>query len=152
MPVRDSDLGHQVIRVAKLFHVARQRAGVTEEGVDPPTYGILFTLERGPLRLSDLSTCVHTEISTTSRQVTSLTRAGLVEKVPDPDDGRAQLIRVTDAGHATMHRLRGRRDDWLSGLLSDWPPDDIHTLARLLRRLNDEVETSLTSKDTTTDE
>jgi DNA-binding MarR family transcriptional regulator len=147
MPVRDSDLGHQVIRVAKLFHVARARAGVSEEGVEPPTYGILFTLERGPLRLSDLSTCVHTEISTTSRQVTSLARAGLVEKVPDPDDGRAQLIRVTGAGHQTMRRLRDRRDSWLAGLLEDWDPEDVHTLARLLRRLNDEVETSLNAKE-----
>jgi DNA-binding MarR family transcriptional regulator len=147
MPVRDSDLGHQVIRVAKLFQVARARAGVSEEGVDPPTYGILFSLERGPLRLSDLSTCVHTEISTTSRQVTSLARAGLVEKVPDPDDGRAQLIRVTGAGHETMRRLRDRRDSWLAGLLDDWDPEDVHTLARLLRRLNDEVETSLNAKE-----
>lgn len=143
MPVRDSDLGHQVIRVTKLFQVARARAGVVEEGVEPPTYGILFTLERGPLRLSDLSTCVHTEISTTSRQVTALAKAGLVEKVPDPEDGRAQLLRVTDAGHATMARLRARRDDWLAGLLADWEPDDVHTLATLLRRLNDDVEATL---------
>jgi DNA-binding MarR family transcriptional regulator len=147
VPVRDSDLGHQVIRVAKLFQVARARAGVTEEGIEPPTYGILFTLERGARRLSDLSSCVHTEISTTSRQVTSLARAGLVEKVPDPDDGRAQLIRVTGAGHETMCRLRDRRDSWLAGLLEDWDPEDIHTLARLLRRLNDEVETSLNAKE-----
>ncbi len=152
MAVRDSDLGHQVIRVTKLFQVARQRAGATVEGVEPPTYGILFTLERGPLRLSDLSACVHTEISTISRQVSALTKAGLVEKVPDPDDGRAQLIRVTDAGHATMLRLRDRRDDWLAGLLSDWDPEDIHTLARLLRHLNDEVETSLDAKDEDIDE
>lgn len=146
MAVRDSDLGHQVVRVTKLFQVARARAGVTEEGVEPTTYGILFALERGPMRLSDLSTSVHTEISTTSRQVTSLARAGVVEKVPDPDDGRAQLIRVTDAGHETMRRLRERRDEWLSGLLADWAPDDVHTLARLLRSLNDEVETSLQAR------
>ena len=62
------------------------------------------------------------------------------------------LIRVTDAGHATMRRLRQRRDDWLSGLLVDWEPDDVNTLARLLRRLNDEVEASLNSKDDTTHE
>ncbi len=152
VPVRESDLGHQVIRVTKLLQVARARAGIVENGVEPPTYGILFTLERGPLRLSDLSTCVHTEISTISRQVSSLAGAGLLEKIPDPDDGRAQLIRVTDAGRDTMRRLRDRRDDWLADLLGDWDPDDIRTLARLLRRLNDQVEASFDAKDDTLDE
>jgi len=61
--------------------------------------------------------------------------AGLVRRLPDPDDRRGTLIEPTEAGHAAWDRAVGtqaRREALIAGQLS---PDDRRELHRLLRRL-----------------
>jgi DNA-binding MarR family transcriptional regulator len=64
-----------------------------------------------------------------------LERAGLIERHPDPDDGRAARIRLTAAGH---DRARAALDAVLDAdrrFLSPLTSDDQATLAAGLRRL-----------------
>jgi len=58
------------------------------------------------LRLSDLAEVLHTDLSTVSRQVQAAERAGLVERRPDPSDGRASRVYLTAGGRAALERLR----------------------------------------------
>ena len=90
-----AQLSHELVRLMKLFQSLRQHAPRLHPGVDTASYPILFNLHDGPRRVSDLAGCVHSDVSTVSRQVTGLVTHGLVEKVPDPQDGRAQVLSLT---------------------------------------------------------
>jgi DNA-binding MarR family transcriptional regulator len=51
--------------------------------------------------------------------VASLTALGLVERRPDPDDGRRLLITPTAEGHRRVAQGRQARQEWLAGELQD---------------------------------
>src|SRR5882757_7261823 len=73
-------------------------------------YGVLYALSNAPhgLRMTELLSDVLLTQPGISRLITRLEAAGLVERVDDPDDGRACRIRLTDAG-AHAQRQVGRR-------------------------------------------
>lgn len=105
--------------------------------LDGAAYGLLALLQdAGPLRASDLVVRLGLDKSTVSRQVSSLVELGLVDRAADPEDGRAQVLTPSREGAARLNRIRdARRARWESDL-SDWPTDDVATLADLLGRLN----------------
>jgi DNA-binding MarR family transcriptional regulator len=98
-------------------------------------HGLLFPLcAAGPLRLTALAEAVHADPSTTSRQVGELVRDELVRREPDPDDRRAVLLVVTDAGHDAVQRLREQRNAALAEALGDWTSEEIATFTASFRR------------------
>ena len=110
---------------------------------DLPSYGwaMLVPLERdGEQRCSALASAVGIDVSVASRQVAALERAGYVERRPDPQDGRASLLRLTDAGAAALATTRALRDDWAASALADWDEDDAVRLSALVERLIGDLE------------
>ena len=57
-------------------------------------------------RLTDLAEQAQVTKQTASLLIAALEREGLVERVPDPDDGRARLIRLTSRGRIASERAR----------------------------------------------
>ena len=132
-----AQLSHELVRLMKLFQSLRQHAPRLHPGVDTASYPILFNLHDGPRRVSDLADCVHSDVSTVSRQVTGLVTHGLVEKVPDPA-GRPGPDAVPDQRrHATCcERLKDQRGEWFRELLADWSRGRGQGLHRLPRALH----------------
>ncbi|WP_442818958.1 MarR family winged helix-turn-helix transcriptional regulator [Streptomyces sp. NBC_01235] len=94
--------------------------------------------ETDPLRPGMLAVRLSVEASHVTRQLRQLERAGLVVRVADPDDRRAQLIQLTEAGQGAIDRIReaGRRG--MNVALAAWDPDDLRQLATLFHRLVDD--------------
>ena len=67
-------------------------------------------------RLTDLAEQAQVTKQTASLLVTALEREGLVERVSDPADGRAHLIRFTQKGQAASQQARevviGVEQEW----------------------------------------
>jgi DNA-binding MarR family transcriptional regulator len=63
----------------------------------------------------------HQSMTTT---VASLSALGLVERRPDPDDGRRLLIALTGDGHRRVEEGRQARQEWLAGQLQDKCTED----------------------------
>jgi DNA-binding MarR family transcriptional regulator len=63
-------------------------------------------LEHGS-RLTDLAASAGLTKQAVGEAVTELERLGYVERVPDPHDGRAKIIRLTDRGMDAV--IKGRR-------------------------------------------
>jgi DNA-binding MarR family transcriptional regulator len=80
------------------------------DGLSPREYGVLYALSGAPdgLRITELRSDVLLTQPGISRLIGRLEASGLVERVDDPDDGRACRIRLTDAG-AHAQRDVGRR-------------------------------------------
>ncbi|GAB2765476.1 MarR family winged helix-turn-helix transcriptional regulator [Amycolatopsis magusensis] len=136
------ELGFQLVRFMRLVNRAKaQVAKQGPDGIERAAYAILFTLiHEGPQRTSKLAEALHSEISTISRQSSSLVQHGLVERTADPEDGRACLLAPTAEGLRVFEENRKTRNVWLAALLADWPDGDRQTLMRLLDRLNVGIE------------
>ncbi|MEV4297964.1 MarR family winged helix-turn-helix transcriptional regulator [Microbispora rosea] len=74
------------------------------------TLSVLHTLAGdGPKRLTELAGSEQVTQSAITQMVTKLEREGLVERHPDPSDGRAVLVQVTAAGAAIVDGRRAQR-------------------------------------------
>src|SRR6476620_5555096 len=81
--------------------IARELAAGEAWGELPPRdYGVLYALSGAPdgLRITELGEDVLLTQPGKSRLIARLEAAGLVERVDDPQDGRACRIRLTEAG------------------------------------------------------
>ncbi|MER5434639.1 MarR family transcriptional regulator [Streptomyces sp. NPDC002588] len=87
------------------------------------------------LRPGMLAMRLSVEASHVTRQLRQMEQAGLVARVPDPDDRRAQLIRLTESGRTAVDRVRAAGLRGMQAALADWNPGDLHELASLFERL-----------------
>lgn len=67
--------------------------------------------------------------------VDDLERAGLVERLPDPNDRRSRLIRATAAGTARLAEVEAGVAEAEARLLSPLSPDDRSQLYSMLRQV-----------------
>jgi DNA-binding MarR family transcriptional regulator len=105
------------------------------------TYDILVQLTEngGLLRLRDLVDLVLLSQPGLSRKVARLEEEGLVERLPDPNDGRGVLVRMTRAGRAALRsaaivHIAGIEREFTSKLTDA----EAETLARVFSRLQNE--------------
>lgn len=73
---------------------------------------------RGPIRLTDLADVERLSGPMITKVVAALETADLIERLADPDDGRASLVRVSAHGHEWLEASRERRDRWLAERLA----------------------------------
>jgi len=90
-------------------------------------------------RVTELSQLVQLTKPTVVYLVNDLERLGYVERVPDPDDGRAKLVRLTDRGLQAQQAAR----EIVAQIEHDWSlvlgRRDFATLRALLERLHDKL-------------
>ncbi|MET8170695.1 MarR family winged helix-turn-helix transcriptional regulator [Streptomyces sp. NPDC057456] len=91
-----------------------------------------------PLRPGELAQRLGVEASHVTRTVQQLQKSGYVTRVPDPDDGRAQRIQLTDAGRAAVGRVRDAGARGMQLALADWSPEELGQLATLFHRMVDD--------------
>ncbi|GAB3424790.1 MarR family winged helix-turn-helix transcriptional regulator [Flindersiella endophytica] len=105
--------------------------------LDGSAYAALARVaDGGPLRAKSLACQLGLDKSTVSRMLTTLTELGLIDRIPDPSDGRASLIRLTATGRDRVDAVRTKRRAELQALLAAWPAEDQETFARLLAAFN----------------
>lgn len=110
-------------------------------GLEPGAYGLLLRLDQvGAERPSELAGYFGIGKPTISRQLRALEQHGLVSREPDPADGRAHLVKLTDEGRRRFTGVRdARRANYLK-LMESWERGEVAELARLLHRFNVENE------------
>jgi DNA-binding MarR family transcriptional regulator len=100
------------------------------------TLSVLHTLAgTGPKRLTELTASEQVTQSAITQIVTKLERDGLVERHPDPSDGRAVLVRVTARGAAIVTGRRAERVTRLTELASRLTPAERAAIATALPAL-----------------
>ncbi len=96
---------------------------------------LVMVSESAPVRLSEIADAVELDLSTISRQVRDLVVAGLLAKVPDPADGRAALLSLTERGVAVLEAVSEARREVLAEAIADWTDEERNALAGGLLRL-----------------
>ena len=141
----------QLVRLKKSMESFRTRVlAVGGHGLEGSGLAVLMHLTTGgPTRTSGLAELLGLDPSTTSRHVAALERSGHVERVADPDDGRAWLVQVSPTGRLTFERTRALRNALVARALAHWTPSEVDAFAASLARFNDSV---LALDDATVDE
>ena len=128
-------LGVAIVRIQRQL---RARAG---SDMTPSQSSALARIEQdGPLRLGGLAELEGTTAATMSRVIDSLSDRNLIERVPDPRDGRASLVRLRPEGGALLHQLRARYTDALRRALAELTPmerDAVREAIPVLARLSE---------------
>jgi DNA-binding MarR family transcriptional regulator len=123
-----------LVRTMRDLNAVRPSGG---EVMDLPTAAILGRVgDEGPLRLSTLADRLGLDLSTVSRQVPALERAGWLAREQDPHDRRAQLLRLTPQGRGVLADRRAQDADLLRAALPGWTDEDVAQLAASIVRLN----------------
>lgn len=102
------------------FAVGRinRRIRPAADGLSLGLLSALSTVVRqGPLRPSELARIEGVAAPSATRAVSELETRGLVERSPDPADGRAFFVSPTEAGKAAVLHARAERAARVSSLL-----------------------------------
>ncbi len=137
-----SQLGHEFMRWTRSLHLMKdEMARVLPSGLDPAAAQLLSWLVRtGPKRQNELAEETFLDPSTVSRRVSQLVALHLVERRPDPMDGRASQLQPTSEGEALFEAMKEARNVMFHQAMAGWPEADIAQLVDLLRRFNDDFE------------
>lgn len=92
----------------------------------------------GPMRVSEVARSLGVDLSVASRQLAALRSAGHVERRPDPDDRRAQLVAVTDAGRKVLAESHRRMVHAFGRVLAGWSDEEVAALSGGLARLRED--------------
>jgi DNA-binding MarR family transcriptional regulator len=118
-----------IVRTAR--RLRQEAAGAGGAELSPTAVAALATVERhGPLTPSELAEIERVKRPTATRTLRVLLEAGLVDRTPDPSDGRSALVSVNPAGRERLRRLRGRKNAYLARRMRDLPAEDLVTLER----------------------
>ena len=135
-----AELEHSLTQVARsILRLEVPRSELAEgESVDRAGYWLLVRLSsQAPVRLSELADTDELDLSTVSRQMRDLVAIGLVEKVPDPLDGRASLLSLSERGWAVLEAVSEARRQALAEVINDWSDAERTALTRGLVRLEE---------------
>jgi DNA-binding MarR family transcriptional regulator len=135
--------GRLRLAIVRTSRRLRQQALGGEGGeISPTLSAALASIDvHGPLTPSELADRERVKRPTATRTVAKLEELGLVERTPDPSDGRGSLVSVTPRGRDLMKRMRTRKNAYLANRIRDLPADELATLehaAKILERILEE--------------
>jgi DNA-binding MarR family transcriptional regulator len=131
--------------IEELFRLGRSMRGALADNdapeLLPGSAAILLTLAMlGEVRQNALADELCITQSALSRQVGELVSRGYVDRSADPDDGRASLVRVNEAGSQLLRTMRSKRAERLQHALADWTEHDaiaaFDTVSKLTKTLS----------------
>ncbi|GAA2741232.1 MarR family transcriptional regulator [Terrabacter aerolatus] len=90
------------------------------DGLTPSQTAVLSRLlGDGDATASALASAEQVRPQSMAATLAVLEERGLVERRPDPTDGRRQLVSLTSSGHSRIDVSRAAREEWLSRALTD---------------------------------
>ncbi len=125
---RAAHLRTAIVRTARRL---RQEAAAETSGLTPTSVAALATIERhGPLTPSEIAAIERVKRPTITRTLACLEREELIDRAPDPADGRSSLVSINAAGRERLRRVRSRKNAYLAKRMRDLSPEEVDTLER----------------------
>ena len=113
-------------------------------------YDVLYTLAKcdEPVRISELHRHVLLSQPALSRMVDRLARRGMIERQPDPADGRGVRLALTDAGRVVQRQIgRQHARSVARALTAELSRSELAQLETICGKLARQPTTSTISKD-----
>jgi len=132
------DLEQEVgVMVRRIRRVIGERARAVHPDLQSSSYLMLTWLEQhGPQRASAMAESFGIDKGAISRQVQHLVDLGLVDRTPDPLDGRATLVFASAPAVESLAAVATARRLWIDQRLGDWSESELTAFVGLLARYN----------------
>ncbi|ALO12927.1 MarR family transcriptional regulator [Streptomyces venezuelae] len=122
-------------------HLYAPRSRAAGGHLDRSAYVLLSRIRmHGPMSIGQLSDAFGLDASTLNRQTAAMLRAGVVERIPDPEGGIARKFRITEEGEARLDADRASNIEGLERVMEHWSPEDVARFASFLERFNRDIE------------
>lgn len=107
-----------------------------------PRFDVLAQLDREPegLTMSGLSARLMVSAGNITGLVTRLADEGLVERAPHPEDGRAQVVRITEEGQRVFGQMTPAHASWVTEMFEGLSETEAQALHKALGHLKDHLE------------
>lgn len=131
----------EAMLLGRHIHLLTPHARGLRGRLDRSAYLLLSRIQaEGPMSIGRLSAAFGLDVSTLNRQTAAMLRAGVVERIPDPDGGVARKFAITAEGERRLTADRAENVRGLEKVVADWTPEEVAEFATLLSRLNRDVE------------
>lgn len=131
-------LGEELRRVVGTFVRSIRRQAGTPTGSQAETLALLD--RQGAMSVADLAGERKVKHQSMRLVVAQLEASGLVARLPNPDDGRSQLVALSDKGRAALAEAREARRREIAALIDARLTDEERQLLRaaigLIERLS----------------
>ncbi|MBB5915810.1 DNA-binding MarR family transcriptional regulator [Nocardia transvalensis] len=105
------------VLVSRLRRRFLEAAG--DDELTPSQLSVLGRLHRGATTASDIAAAEHVRPQAAAAWLAGLDERGLIERHPDPDDRRRQLVSLSEDGRALFEGRTKAKDEWLSTALRE---------------------------------
>ncbi len=136
-------IGQLLVNLMRLFRaeLAERGGGISGvEGVRPAHLQVFGVIKAGGSRLTELAAGAGISLSAMAELVDDLHALGYVERRPDPDDGRAKLVCLTEPGWRAVRSGRAI----IQQIEADWAtligPDHFEGLCLTMQELLDSLD------------
>lgn len=130
-----------VTALLRFSRLARSWEALEGAGMSKVQVALLMELSRvGTERVTTLSKLLGVEVSVISRQLSAMVDSGAVERVRDPEDGRAWQVTLSEQGRRQLAELHERRNAWFSRILVGFDDTERAAAARVIEAVNAEWE------------
>ena len=146
----DDDVRVELMRelktAAQLQHAWIMQTWQEQPGLHPAAAMLLSDLAKsGEARPSELAKRRFVDLSVVSRQIAQLSAAGLVDRRPAPEDGRASLVSVSEKGRAELTRWRAQYVAFMKKALGGGGDERVTDLTGRLVEMNTDLRRALGS-------
>ncbi|WP_156822703.1 MarR family winged helix-turn-helix transcriptional regulator [Demetria terragena] len=108
--------------------ISRRARFESADAIAPHQFSVMAHVEKGLDRPGALAREERISAPSLTRTVNGLVERGLVESNADPDDGRARVITLTNAGKQALTDVRRSRDAWIISRIEDLTDQECQTL------------------------
>lgn len=131
--------------VSVMLRRVKRTVGVRAQLVHPELPGVAYVMlghvaDHGPVRASSLVEAMSLDKGAVSRHLQHLEELGLITRTPDPADGRATLVAVTDDAVRRLASVADQRRVIFDERLAQWDDEDLSGFAAQMRRYNAALE------------
>lgn len=134
---------HALHTSARMWRVALDRRmkdlGISQAGWLSIAY---IAKAATPLSQGELAALVQVEAATIVSTIDRLEKAGLVERVPNPDDRRVKHLIATPAGQAVYKKVRAKADEMRAEMFGRLDPQKMAAATEILEQLQMLIENS----------
>ena len=139
-PSKTSEALAGELRTGVGLMLRRLRQVPAEDELTLPEASVLARLDRfGPTTSSELAKREQISPQSMGATIAALEARGLIERTPDPDDGRRQILSPSEAGRAILRSRRNSKTELMAAALdAEFSADELERLraaAPLLERL-----------------
>lgn len=134
-------IGQLLVRLLREFRddLAAPRAEAGYDDLREPHFQIFGNIRMGGIRLTELAERAQLSLAATSELVNDLVALGYLTRRPDPHDGRAKLIDLTERGCALMTDAGNRVADIEHRWSKLVGTNDFGQMCAAMQRLLDEL-------------